>query len=241
MNNVLLIGISIALLALSGYLTYRVIALKKELEPLRIKHPRSCTSFNYDYSNVEFEGIINYTTAQSMADNYKNDYGKAYISSQDQFAIEKPDTRSVWFSLDRLKKFIWNIERQNCLNGCAESLGLRIYFAKYPDLNNADALDSIGLIGLIGVPKEYSNHHTLFMVPTYENDNGVNVDYYPGGDCRAGFNEVPTIKKFIADVDNPGVRDIPGPTPMIFDMGINEDAQNHGNLIPPGEATGTRF
>ena len=151
--------------------------------------------------------------------------------------IEKEeDTKSVWFSLDRLKNFIWHIEEQNCANGCNDSLGLRIYFAKYPDLTapaQAEFLD------LIGVPKAYSNHHTLFMVPTYKNEKMENVDFFPGGKtCRLTFEQSPTVTRNLGGDINITVHP---PTGYIFLTGTAEDAQNHGGLIPPGDPAGTSF
>lgn len=237
MNKFLAAG-TVLLLTLSGYLGYRVIKLKEALDTEIKKHePGLCLS--YDYSKGDFEGIINYETAQALAENYKNDKAKAWITTEAQTGmasfIAEEDTRSVWFSLDRLKNFIWHIEKQNCDSGCNETLGLRIYYAKYPDFKKPNPDQR--LLGLIGLPPEYSNHHTLFMVPTYQNEKGDNVDFSPGV-CRAGFDKTPLIEiKGGTDLNLKTHRI----DPQIFLMGTAPDAQNHGGLIPPGNSAGTSF
>jgi hypothetical protein len=231
MSNKIFIGISIVSVAVASYFGYKTIGLRKEL--LKYENPDKhigCPALNYDYSKDPFEGIINYETAIGISENYKNDLYKSTINTGGKtLQNQDPDARSVWFSLDRLKNFIWHVEKANCDSGCNEaSLGLRIYFAKYPDLNNTN------YTGLKDVPKNYSNHHTLFMVPTYQNEKGYNVDFYPARGCRALFYKVPLngIGEPLPESDI---------TPFLFLMGTGEEAQNHGGLIPPGEETGTSF
>jgi hypothetical protein len=238
--NKFLASAAVILLILSGYLGYRVYELT---------HPRkviantplikTCTSLPYDYSKGEFEGIITYETAQELFNNYKNDEGKSKIwpagnNIANRFVEKEDDSRSVWFSFEKLKRFLWNIEKQNCQK-CGDSLGLRIYFGKYPDLKNTTFED------LASVPKEYSNHHTVFMVPTYRNENGAYVDFYPEGEtCRTPLKSSP-------------IHPIPGeglyahdkvPYILLFDMSgaaPSGNSQNHGGLIPPGDPAGTSF
>jgi hypothetical protein len=236
--NKFLLSSTVLLLILSGYLGYRVYELT-HLQQDIAKTPlvKACTTLPYDYSNGDFEGIITYETAQQLFDNYKNDEKKSKIwpagnTIVDRFIEKEEDSRSVWFSFDKLKRFLWNIEKQNCQR-CGDSLGLRIYFGKYPDLRNTNIED------LATVPKGYSNHHTLFMVPTYRNENGQYIDFFPeGSTCRTPLKLSPTHPtgaEFFAHDKVPYI--------LLFDMsgGASPGSQNHGGLIPPGDATGSSF
>jgi hypothetical protein len=78
---------------------------------------------------------------------------------------DKTDARSIWFSLETIKQFICTIEKNNAkLFHPATDLGIRFYYAVYEN----DYSD---------VSKR--NKHTLFMVPTFKNDNGAEVDFDP--------------------------------------------------------------
>ena len=229
--NKFLLATTVLFATLSGYLYYKLI---------RPPAPAKICPVSYDYSNGDSVGIINYETAEALANNYKNDSAKAFISTQGKSGVGKfifeGDAKSVWFSLDRLKNFIWHIENQNCANGCNDTLGLRIYFAKYPDLINTS------YEGLADVPKNYSNHHTLFMVPTYKDKDNYDRDFYPGTSCRTPLKSSPTHKGTGIDPNE----DIHDPTPYIFLFDLSgatsiSNSQNHGGLIPPGSSTGTGF
>lgn len=75
------------------------------------------------------------------------------------------DARSIWFSLETIKQFICTIEKNNArLSHPATDLGIRFYYAVYEDTFHLAAK---------------KNQHTLFMVPTYKNGNGSEVDFDP--------------------------------------------------------------
>ena len=237
MKNFLL-ATTLLLAVVSGYLATRLFNITRLKTP---PQPTVCPALPYNYSTAGFEGVINYETAKALYTNYVNDDAKARISRKvkgrlDPFIEKEEDTKSVWFSLDRLKNFIWHIEEQNCANGCNDSLGMRIYFAKYPDLTDPGQTP---LLGLIGLPQNYSNHHTLFMVPTYKDESGDNIDFYPGGKtCRTPFDQSP-LQTFPPGSEPIVIPHLP--SPYIFLMGTTQDAQNHGGLIPPGKPAGTSF
>lgn len=72
------------------------------------------------------------------------------------------DARSIWFSLDGLKSFINTIEKNSAsLNIPSKDLGVNMYYAVYK--NNP----------------EYKGLHTIFMAPTYKNNNGEQIDFDP--------------------------------------------------------------
>jgi hypothetical protein len=236
MNEILLVT-SALLAAVSGYLGFR---LYESIHPKPTPPP---CPISYDYSTDKSEGIINYETAEALYKNYQNDRGKAFISKGDKLDGFIQDANSVWFSLDRLKNFLWHIEEQNCKKPCRDTLGLRIYFGKYPDLNN---LTNKSLLGLDGVPKNYSNRHTLFMVPTYKGKDGYDYDFYPGGKgCQTPITKSPLLERKEGDEGQSFVT-FHAPSSFIFffdksGVPTSENSQNHGGLVPPNPPTGTSF
>ncbi len=72
-----------------------------------------------------------------------------------------PNTRTVWFSLDQLRSFLGEIERDG-------GDGIRFYFAAYND----SYPDTVGNADI--PPREYWGYNTLLMVPTRDSTaNGV--------------------------------------------------------------------
>ncbi len=175
-----------------------------------------------DYTNSPTSGRISWHFAQTIAENYKTDRSKSQVWVN-QKPTDSSDARTIWFSLETLKQFIWSIEKSNCSNACNDSLGIRIYYARYPAFT--DPL--WGTVGLTPV-KRYANHHTVFMVPTYwDKQYNTHFDFEPGGGkCRKGFDTTS------------------GKRTLLLFGGIAEDAgdaQNHGNLIPPDDDKGLAF
>jgi hypothetical protein len=227
-----LLASSVILFVTSAYLAYRLSVVTNTLQA---KKPffTNCSSLKYDYSNSPWTGKIDVRLAKVMADNYKEDSQKSLISVNNKITPDS-DARSAWFPLESLKSYIWDIENQNCLNSNChkEVLGLRIYFAKYPDLSSRDWL----ALGLSGLKTTYANRHTIFMIPTYSyGDN--NIDFNPwSSDCSKPvfndntFNPADTLNQtrarwvFFADQVITG-----------------SEGKNHGTLIPPGDATGSSF
>lgn len=237
MNNTTLKIISGVLLATSGLLGYKVYELRHKVTALEKNQDvyKVCPTFSYDYSKKEPEGLINYEAAQALAENYNKDRGAIPTYNREGKVEIGQDSKSIWFSLERLKNYIWHVEKQGCENNCTDSLGLRICFARYPDLytyNNSSAE------GLNNIPKDYSNRHTVFMVPSYKNaSTGVYHDFYPGGKgCTTVAANVPGryLGEFFVSYISPSIflPDVSGP---------NGDSQNHGGLIPPGVSTGSGF
>lgn len=76
---------------------------------------------------------------------------------------EVPDTRAVWFDIERLKSLIKKIETEG-------GDGIRFYFATYDSSYNAKSNTHVPI-------KEYWNHNTLIMVST-KDSLGYHRDYY---------------------------------------------------------------
>lgn len=178
-----------------------------------------------DYTDVPWRGSINAYFAQKIADNYKRDAAKKFIWYNGNNSGQE-DARSIWFSLETLKKFIWQIEASNCNKGCNDSLGVRIYYARYPE-----AKDPIWKTFNLQPAGKYANHHTVFMVPTFwEQKSNLHYDFDPSLKvCHSPFDTAISAK----------------PTLLLFGFagGATEpgDAQNHGNLIPPDLSGSTSF
>ena len=131
-----------------------------------------------NYNDSVFTGIP-YSVAQRMFDNYSTvQYADITNPSASAGALAQ-DSRSVWLSLDVIKKFIYKIEDTLFRKGADQKtrLGIRFYFAAYPDENTMAADPA-----LRDLPREYALHHTLFLVPTFdkaEENNNVHYDFNP--------------------------------------------------------------
>ena len=118
----------------------------------------SCNT-RWDYTNYNFAGI-GANVAKTMSGNYQQ-------INQPKLMIEGsiPDAKTMWLSLETMKAFIWKIEQAICNKGCSNNLnvGVRIYFGRYP---TASVMASTP--DLSGLPASYQQHHTAFLVPTYQ-------------------------------------------------------------------------
>lgn len=94
------------------------------------------------------------------------------------------DARSCWYSLDRLKNMICLTEKNACDSGWTDGMGIRFYYATYPD----SAQQSYNNVVFDSTLKHFVNltnhvpvglHHTLFMVPThYNSESHLDEDVY---------------------------------------------------------------
>lgn len=141
---------------------------------------------------------------QELVDNYR-DNQLNYIN--ENLGID--DAHSIWFDLETIKSFIAEIENQahlidpTCPN---EDLGIRFYYAAYPETPTSP------------IPNDYALRHTLVMVPTKKEDDGsgqmLNYDFNP----------------FESDSET----DTENALAITAGLGRNALAQNHGILVPPG-------
>jgi hypothetical protein len=172
-----------------------------------------------NYKSSPFTGLSS-NLIREMVQNYKADPSFANWNS----GSNKPDedARSVWFNLDSLKKFIWYVETQSVAKQInnIDKLGIRIYYGRYPITNTGSRFTD-----LINMPANYTNRHTVFMLPTYF-DGTYNVDFDPNlttGSIPVSLN--PIIK---SDIDTK----ITGSKVAVSEP-TNNMMQNHGDLIPP--------
>jgi len=159
-----------------------------------------------------------------MVGHYRNNHLAAINKS-----LGIDDAHSVSFGLKTLKKFIADIEHQtqkrNPGIGTA-ALGIRFYYAAYPNENEWEGLEKEKSIG-----KDYAQKHTLVMIPTLKKkiDQGSYLDY--------DFNPLDK-STYLTDERSHG-------RPVTL-MAMSSDtsgtqsrqvmAQNHGQTIPPADA-----
>jgi hypothetical protein len=173
---------------------------------------------NFDLSNdPPFTGISR-STARDLVTRYKLEC-QPLLTSIMPNSNRTMDARSIVFPIEQLKKMIWEIEHQIEHIDNDRELGLRMYYAKYPDIaaikldpNNALHKD------LHNLPDDYSFRHTLVIVPTYKNEMGKDIDFDPWQ-----ANQTGVLAPMSTNLDDELIRNS---DPMSAQM-------NHGNLSPP--------
>lgn len=160
-------------------------------------------------------GVMSNDLIKTLIDNYRQNQMAAINET-----MGITDARCIWFDLPKLKKFINQIEQEaskinpECTQ---EDLGIRFYYAAYPKMENWDIMESHP------VPEEYSERHTLVMIPTMKkkSDEGeiVNCDFH----ALQNSNGKPINTALYARGKNP------------HSEGLGE---NQGTLSPPASSIG---
>lgn len=196
---------------------------------------KDCTNVVMNYSDSPAYSLIDGRTLLQMTQNYKNGNGSQPIDSITNSytnAISKvkrlPDATSVWFRLEDLKRFIWEIEskvcawRESCPNPNLSQLGVRIYYARYSPTGKFD--QSFGR-NLADLPDSVENQHTVFMVPTFDakSNNPLiparHIDFNLNGGPNNGFCQQKSMSN-----EGPAFRAYTVLLPL---------GKNHGDLCPP--------
>lgn len=199
------------------FFSYKYYSLKNLASDISKAKCAPCT----EYNNVGIAPSLDMNLVQTLAYNYQ----KSGASS----------TRSVWFSLETLKSFVYSIESKTC--SCDSALGVRIYNGTYP-LDNAWRTTFNPELGglradVMGrfVTNKYENINTIFMVPTHRMNN-INYDFDPNDvatACNTQNKGYDIIKYRPASKENAGVF-----TTTRFGSSITAlMAQNHGDACPP--------
>lgn len=160
------------------------------------------------------------------------------------------DAYSIWFDLDTIKKFIYHIERGVKKNGDStktNNLGLRLYYAAYPDKGKWGLTQYSDLEGFVRDPKKqnYDFKHTVVMLPTIQ-VGGNDLDFNPLN--AATFTTgLPKYEKPTNDVQEPVEIDTsPAAAVEIFALTPSAPegtvvSRNHGTLAPPETIIGLSF
>ena len=161
------------------------------------------TPDNYDPNVVilkydeSFNGISE-ETARTMAQGYRSAQLRVI---NDGLKID--DSRYIWYDLESLKHFIWQIEHSaNVVYGKEKhpKLGIKVFYGTFPaDMEGDKYLD------LKGVPTEYQRKHNLFFVPTFaEGDDKNNYEFNPIQNIRESGADslMHNFKKLDKSLDN---------------------------------------
>jgi hypothetical protein len=203
-----------------------VIYFQNCILPKQVIVPPETIDKNYhciNYNDSVFNGL-RYSLTKSLFENYGTTQ-YANITAGSNAVID--DSRCVWFSLDILKKFIYKVEDTLYRRGLDQStrLGLRFYFATYPDSAGMAANTELN-----DLPSSYAKHHTLFIVPTYDEMAGGTVTHW---DFNAfeGLNNV--SRKPVANYK--AMDKIVNTDPVMAVLTVNDETymQNHGEVGPP--------
>jgi hypothetical protein len=172
---------------------------------------------------------LKYQLVKNMIDNYRTNQLNS-IQNSNINAVEN-DAQAIWFDIETLKKFIADVESQtqNNSNMTVNNLGIRFYYAAYPELNRWGTSGYEELSDLLNDPvtQLYEKKHTLIMIPTI-NVEGIDKDFNPmDKNTYEGFNSTINNSNYqIMSVSN---------------STLSTTAKNHGVLFPPDCINGIGF
>ncbi len=153
------------------------------------------------------------------------------------------DANTIWFELDSIKKFIYTIERTVKNNPGTENskLGLRIYYAAYPEMSQWGLREYKDLSVFRGNPitEQYEKMHTLVMLPTIQTAGGAikDINLFDVSTFTTGIpkyeyiNGISTMPPAFRTARVSALLPIPS---AISDPSAPVSAKNHGTLYPPG-------
>lgn len=221
--------IAVLLVALAGTIYYY------NLEEVDSNLDKSvCMDFsNYEPSTLK-TGLIG-----DMVSIYKNNQlGEINRSITD-------DARAIWFDLDTIKKFIYHIEKGVEKNASTSNnkLGIRLYYASYPEKSKWGKDQYSDLAGFLTNPKtqNYEFKHTLVLLPTI-NVGGNDLDFNPF-EKTTYTTGLPKYVKPLNDAQEPVEIDESAEAAVkVFAITSSSTSKendptpgrNHGALYPPG-------
>ena len=176
------------------------------------------------------------TLVEEMTLKYKNTQLQHINNEMDFYddkgeVDEQGDARAIWFSLDVLEEFICQIKTESKLD--SEDLGIRIYYAAYPEKEQWDRfIDLKRYDTKYGVKDSYQERHTLVLVPTTNPDGpfGPIMDYTPSQTDLFALTGL-----YLPRLHGPE----PPPDPETEEE--RNLIKNSGSLFPPDPPTGMGF
>ena len=193
------------------------------------QHPKKCPPSPpiscYDAGSMKMEGL--YTDfVKMLISNYRRQQWTTYRNTT-KFC----DSRAVWFSLNKLKSFIQQMEASACASCIGErrtTLGIHFYFGTYP---RANEWHRYGLDTIQGMDIRQAGQHTLVLIPTYYNSAlHTDIDFDP-----SQMNANPCRPKRIAEIfprsdssHTPALARIMSAVPGETHL----DMENHGTTWP---------
>ncbi len=173
------VALNVVLVLAVGYFLFAQADTKTAPAPVKGTSKDTCASVCLDYHLNPPYTLLNGQLLRLMAGNYRATNVRPVSNSHNNKLVS--DANSVWFGLEDLKRFIWEIESKVCSNNCpnrpALQLGVRIYYARYPGTGQYDTTKEKYFEDL---RDDYENMHTVFMVPTYDlpGVSDKHIDFY---------------------------------------------------------------
>lgn len=169
--------------------------------------------------------------------------------------LELYDSRLIWFDLETLKKFIYQIETETReIPGISKGdLGIHMYYSRYPNKDTWDNDFKTDLNNLLNDPitEQYEHRHTLIMIPTLKNKTekssfNMDINLLDKNSYEYGLKHVleDSSNNYNRPISALGVVD--SETINTNSKTINTDsktvkAKNHGRLHPPYSSEGLAF
>lgn len=197
-----------------------------------------------DYSN-EMINELDVNLIHNMVDNYKKKQLNCINTTLNTGMNSDPsfdDAHSIWFDLETLKKFVYQLEYQakkNETSATIDKLGVRIYYAAYPHKEIMKNYKDIDWFLGDDVRKDYQQLHTLVMIPTIRTKIG-DVDFNPTDKSTFVGNGLKDNKLKYGEGSTLTTAGLNGGLQR-SNANLRTGAQNHGTLIPPGNPTVENF
>ncbi len=175
--------------------------------------------------------LIDASLVKLMSENYREFYVKTFIKKKatvidNSNGIQNNvDSRTIWFSKEKLTQFLNDMDAQAALHGGAVS-GIRFYYIKYPDATNWGKYKYF-TDPAMKLPTSYQNRHSLLLVPTYlDPTTQFHTDFDPRrfDNTTNKFVDLPTVlDELIKNEEKP----IPQSSIQAYNNSTNEN-----NWIP---------
>lgn len=206
-----------------------------------------CFDFNTYQPSTLTNGLV-----YDMVNKYRNNQLRSIEGSTTSPMAQ--DARCIWFDLDTIKKFIYHVEKgvQKNATTTNNKLGLRIYYAAYPDKSlwaSTPEYKDLRVFLNNPVTEQYEKMHTLVMIPTLQLADSVPHDFNPLDPSTykngltayypAKNQEMPAsvrVKRTSALIGSSAPANATASTPA-----ARIAARNHGTLYPPGNPNGLGF
>lgn len=211
------------------------------------ENTRSLTDICMDYDTITPP-----TLTTEMVKSMVTQYSIAQLNSiQTATTNAVPvDARSIWFDLETLKEFLYQIEHnvnKNPTQGRDKKLGVRIYYAAYPDNTKMRDLAATQTDPNFSYNPAYEKKHTLVMIPTIQGADRENYDFNPlDVNSYIGFTNMKTGGAYSPNSSSYSTLSLgTSANPVNTTQGaiVNNAviARNHGYLIPPSSGIGLSF
>lgn len=233
---------------LTALLTYFLTCYfcKKKFEDIP-ENTRSLTDICMDYDTITPP-----TLTTEMVKSMVTQYSGAQLNSIQTAPTNAVavDARSIWFDLETLKEFLYQIEHnvnKNPAQGRDKKLGVRIYYAAYPDNIKMRDLAATQTDPNFSYNPAYEKKHTLVMIPTIQGADRENYDFNPlDVNSYIGFTNMKTGGAYSPNSSTYSTLSLGTSTnPVNTAQGISANnainARNHGHLMPPGNTIGSIF